>query len=137
MTNTVQLGKAFQKQPPDYGPLAEVVAGLRESVAAEVRDAIVREVAVAVTEALAGGITVAAPQVSVAAPSVSVTPTIQVDVPGEDDAGEIEAIDRQTTVLLAISSKLDRLLVIASQPVNRKVIRDSQGQIIEVDEVRQ
>lgn len=134
--STLDLGAAMRKKNTDYGPLADLVANMRESITEEVSRGIVTTVTAAITQALAGGITVAAPQVSVSAPDVTVTPTINVDIPGEDDAGEIAAIQAQTAVLEQINRKLDRLITIAATPLTRTVHRDSNGQITELTETR-
>lgn len=133
---TIDIGGAMRRKPADYGPLADLVSGMRDSITEEVSRGIVETVTSAITSALAGGITVEAPNVSVAPPAVSVTPNIRVDIPADDDAGEITAINRQTVVLEKLSTQLAALYALLSQTVTRHVIRDSNGFITEVTEQR-
>lgn len=130
--STVQLGGAFRKQT-DYGPLADLVAGLRTSIVDELKAMILDEMAASVAGAVAS---MSPPQILVQPSDVSVTPNIRVDVPGEDDQGEIEAADRQTAMLKQMNDRLGMIVALLSKPVVREVTRDNNGQIIRVTETR-
>lgn len=125
---TMDLGAAMRKAPPDYGPLADLVAGMEATITDRVTRGVTDTVVRAILQALDGGITIN-PQVTVEAPAVTLSPNIQVDVPGEDDAGEIAATREQTMVLRAVLSELIALRTLLSQPVHRTVERGSGGEI--------
>lgn len=137
---TTDLGASFRRKSADYGPLADLVSGLRADITAEVRAAILTEVASIVTDAVSKirppTVNVPPPQVSIAAPAVTVTPTFSPQITVEGDAGEITAINRQTVVLEKLSTQMAALYTLLSQTVTRHVIRDSNGFITEVTEQR-
>lgn len=129
--STVELGSAFRPKPPDYGPLADLISGLRQSIVDELRRQVFDQMATAVAQAVAS---IEIPEQQ--APIVTVTPQINVDVPGEDDAGEIAATQEQTMVLRQILSELVTLRTLLGQPVTRRVERDSGGMITQMTDSR-
>ena len=80
----MDLGAAMRPQPVDYGPITDLIQGMRANITADLRASILDEMASLLSRAVA--------QITVQAPNV--TNPITVNVPGEDDAGEIEAMNR-------------------------------------------
>ncbi len=119
MTN-IDLGRAMRKPPADYGPLIDLIGGMRDSILAELRTSVFDELGTMLSRAVA--------QISVAPANVSLAPAeIIVNVPGED--GEIEAMDRQTLILMKIDDQLRQIRELLAKPVMTEVRRDASDRI--------
>lgn len=131
---TMDLGRTFTRPPADYGPLADVVAGLKSSIIDEVVDGLIAQISAAVAQAVTACIIT--PDMMAALPEIILSPTFTVEVPGEDDAGEIEAMDRNTAAVQELTQEVAALRELLTRPVVKEVTRDTDKQITRVTETR-
>jgi hypothetical protein len=114
-------------------PITDLISGMSDSIVTEVQSTILKNLTGQITTAVAQAfaqygvpqVTVQAPppaNVSVAAPSVTIT--------GEDDAGEIDAMDRNTDMLRQVNDTLKTVIAMLAKPVTVEVTRDSNQNII-------
>jgi hypothetical protein len=146
MTDTINFNAIAKSR--DYGPLTDMVQAMQAQITREVlkdvlaaRSNLVTEVAQTVTQAMSKMappiIHVDAPPpatINVAAPIV--TPRINIETPGEDDAGQIEAMQANTKALLEVKTELLLLRQLLARPVTKSVHRDDKSQITSVTETR-
>lgn len=123
---SMELGAAFRPKPVDYGPISDLIAGMRANITADLRQQILDDMASMLSDAVA--------RIVVQAPSVTVPVTVE--TPGEDDAGEILAMQANTEVLKVISNQLGSLLMLLAQPVVKTVDRGADELIEKVTERR-
>lgn len=144
--STMPIGVDFSKgKRADFGPLAEMVGAMREEITREVLHDVLAQrqsLLTDISQIVANAVSKAAPptvEVRGAENTVNLPemrPIINVDIPGEDDAGEIEAMDRNTKAVQALTQEVALLRQMLSRPVIKEVERDTNREIIRVTETR-
>lgn len=115
------MGTAF-KRGPDYGALGDIVAGLRDSIIAEVKAAVLDLYQ-------PPNITVTPAPVTVEPPDVTVTPTINVPPQDLNVNVTIPGID-------ALTVEIRTLCVLLQRPVRTTIERGAGGLIASTTQTR-
>lgn len=108
------------------------VSALRESIIAEVQASLLAAVRDALSQVK---INLPPPNVTVAAPDVTVTPTFEVAGPGVLPAPEVH-VDIPALDLSALIQRLSAIETLLRTPVTKTVERDANGLIKSVKETR-